>query len=152
MWKQSTVIPVVKHKHPSDLLTYEVFSFFLLIARARGCYVPLLEASKTHAKDFSDDFSSAFNTIQLRILVDKLFKKNVDLGFNTVGFNLDLLTERTQRVRGDRLSEYVIISEVSSGVCPVTTPLLLLSFSSVPMTMTLHHATLYSGVMWRSCN
>lgn len=57
-----------------------------------------LEGNKNHVKLLFLDFSSAFNTIQPHILIDKLL--NIfNLHFNIVGWILDFLTSRTQRVR-----------------------------------------------------
>jgi len=82
-----------------------------------------LEGSKTHARILFVDFSSAFNTIQPHILVDKLLK-NFDLDFNIVGWILDFLTDRTQKVRVNGcLSEEMSSSTGSPQGC-VLSPLL----------------------------
>ena len=57
-----------------------------------------LEGTKAHARLLFLDFSSAFNTIQPHLLVDKLIHFfNLDL--NLVGWILDFLTVRSQCVR-----------------------------------------------------
>jgi len=87
-----------------------------------------LEGSKTHARILFVDFSSAFNTIQPYIIVDKLLK-NFDLDFNIVGWILDFLTDRTQRVRvNGRLSEKMSSSMVSPQGC-VLSPLLYILYT-----------------------
>lgn len=57
-----------------------------------------LEKPKTFVKLLFIDFSSAFNTIQPHILIDKLIKE-FGLDFYLVGWILDFLVQRTQRVK-----------------------------------------------------
>ena len=57
-----------------------------------------LEGSKNHARLLFIDFSSAFNTIQPHVLVEKLIN-NFGLDLCLVGWILDFLTNRTQCVR-----------------------------------------------------
>jgi len=82
-----------------------------------------LEGNKNHAKFLFAEFSSAFNTIQPHILIDKLLNI-VHFDFNTI---LDFLTSRTQRVRvnGCRSGE-MTLSTVSPQGCvlsPLPSPL-----------------------------
>lgn len=57
-----------------------------------------LDGAKAHARLLIIDFSSAFNTIQPHLLVDKLLNQ-FKLDFNLVGWILDFLTDRSQCVR-----------------------------------------------------
>jgi len=56
-----------------------------------------LEGTKTHARILLVDISSAFNTIQPHILVEKLLSFGFD--FSIVGLILDFLTDCIQRVK-----------------------------------------------------
>lgn len=57
-----------------------------------------LDGNGTHSRLLFVDFSSAFNTIQPHILTRRLLEQ-FDLSNNLVGWILDSLTNRTQRVR-----------------------------------------------------
>ena len=57
-----------------------------------------LEGNKKHARLLFMDFSSAFNTIQPLLLVEKLLHQ-FELDANLVGWILDFLTNISQRVR-----------------------------------------------------
>lgn len=124
-WKDSTVIPVAKTKHPKALndfrpvaLTSLVMKSFerlmkdALLPHLQPMLDPLqfayrasrgvedatatllnlvfkhLEGSKTFARLLFVDFSSAFNTIQPHILIDKLVNQ-FSLDFNVAGWILD---------------------------------------------------------------
>lgn len=56
-----------------------------------------LEGNKTHARLTFIDFSSAFNSIQPHILATRLVE-HFQVRNNLVGWILDFLTDRTQRV------------------------------------------------------
>ncbi len=86
------------------------------------------EGSKTHAKLLFADFSSAFNSLQPYILVEKLIT-DFGLDFNLVGWILDFLTDRTQRVRvNGRLSAPLISSTGTPQGC-VLSPLLCILYT-----------------------
>lgn len=73
------------------------------------------------------DFSSAFNTIQPHILVDKLLTFGLDV--NRVGWILDFLIDRTPRVRvNGHLSEKMSSSLGSPQGC-VLSPLLYILYT-----------------------
>ncbi len=57
-----------------------------------------LKGNGSHARLLLVDFSSAFNTIQPHVLIDRLLEQ-FTLSNNIVGWILDFLTNRTQRVR-----------------------------------------------------
>ncbi len=57
-----------------------------------------LEGKGSHARVLFVDFSSAFNTIQPHVLIGRLLEE-FKLSYNVLGWILDFLTNRTQRVR-----------------------------------------------------
>lgn len=124
-WKDSTIVPVAKTKHPKVLNDFRPVALTSLVMKSferlmkeellphlEPLLDPLqfayrasrgvedatatllnlvfkhLESSKTHARLLFVDFSSAFNTIQPHILIDKLVN-NFNLDFNVVGWILD---------------------------------------------------------------
>ena len=69
-----------------------------------------LQGNKNHARLLFVEFSSAFNTIQPLLLVEKLLHQ-FKLEANLVGWILDFLTNRSQRVRvNDHLSDLALTS------------------------------------------
>ena len=79
--------------------------------------------SGSHSRLLFVDFSSAFNTVQPHILTTRLLEQ-FDLSNNLVGWILNFLTNRTQRVRvNGRLSDKVCSSTSSPQGC-VLSPLL----------------------------
>ena len=87
-----------------------------------------LEGSNTHAKFLFVDFSSAFNTIQPHILVDKLLR-NFNLDFSLVGWIWDFLTDRTQRVRVNGVYSEKLLSSTGSPQGCVLSPLLYILYT-----------------------
>ncbi len=88
-----------------------------------------LEGSKTHVKLLFAGFSSAFNSLQPYILVEKLIT-DFGLDFNLVGWILDFLTDRTQRVRvNGSLSTPLITSTGTPQGC-VLSPLLYILYTN----------------------
>lgn len=88
-----------------------------------------LEGSKTHARLLFVDFSSAFNTIQTHIFINKLIN-DFSLDFNVVGWILDFLTNRTQRVRVNGHTSDVLISSTDSPQGCVLSPLLYILYTN----------------------
>ena len=85
-----------------------------------------LEGSKNHARLLFIDFSSAFNTIQPHVLVEKLIN-NFGLDLCLVGWILDFLTNRTQCVRvNGRLSSLLPSSTGSPQGCVLSAFLYIL--------------------------
>ena len=88
-----------------------------------------LEGKKKHARLLFVDFSSAFNTIQPHILVEKLVN-NFGLDSGITGWVLDFLTNRTQRVRvNGKLSGELTSSTGSPQGC-VLSPLLYILYTN----------------------
>ncbi len=56
-----------------------------------------LEGKVSHSRVLFVDFSSAFNTIQPHVLIGRLLEQ-FKLSYNLLGWILDFLTNRTQRV------------------------------------------------------
>ncbi len=76
-----------------------------------------LEGNRNHARLLFVDLSSAFNTIQPHLLVEKLLYQ-FKLEANLVGWILDFLTNRSQRVRGNgHLSDLALTSTGSPQGC-----------------------------------
>ena len=69
-----------------------------------------MKSPKTFVRILFIDFSSAFNTIQPHIMVEKLLSLSVNK--NLIAWNLDFLTNRTQ---------YVKLNETISNLCKVNT-------------------------------
>ncbi len=89
-----------------------------------------LEGKGTHARLLFLDFSSAFNTIQPHIFTERLLEQ-FDLSYNLVGWILDFLTNRTQRVRvNGTLSDQVCSSTSSPQGC-VLSPLLFILYTNM---------------------
>lgn len=83
-----------------------------------------LEKPQAHARLLFADFSSAFNTMQPHLLIERLVSK-FELSHQLVSWILDFLTGREQRVSGNGcLSDSVTISTGSPQGC-VLSPLLL---------------------------
>lgn len=88
-----------------------------------------LEGSKNHARLLFVDFSPAFNTIQPHLLVEKLLHQ-FQLEANLVGWILDFLTNRSQRVRvNSHLSDLAHTSTGSPQGC-VLSPLLYILYTN----------------------
>ena len=79
-----------------------------------------LEGSNTHAKILFVDFSSAFNTIQPHILVDKLLR-NFNLDFSLVGWILDFFNRQNSESEGEWgiLRKAPVLYRVTTGLFPV---------------------------------
>ncbi len=88
-----------------------------------------LEGNKNHAMLLFADFSSAFNTIQPHILIDKLIN-NFNLDLNIVGWILDFLTSRTQRVRVNGCMSAELTSSTGSPQGCVLSPLLYILYTN----------------------
>lgn len=89
-----------------------------------------LDNNGSHARLLFIDFSSAFNTIQPHILTTRLLEQ-FDLSNNLVGWILNFLTDRTQRVRvNGSLSEKVCSSTGSPQGC-VLSPLLFILYTNM---------------------
>ncbi|KAI2650245.1 RNA-directed DNA polymerase from mobile element jockey [Labeo rohita] len=124
LWKQATVVPVPKTANSTNISNNEMFEKLVKeeLSKTKNLLDPLqfayrrqrgvedatatllnlvlkhLEGNKTYIKPLFVDFSSAFNLLQPYILADKLIT-NFGLDFNLVGWILDFLRDRTQRVR-----------------------------------------------------
>ena len=88
-----------------------------------------LNVSKKHARLLFVDFSSAFNTIQPHILVEKLVN-NFGLDSGIIGWVLDFLTNRTQRVRVNGTLSGELISSTGSPQGCVLSPLLYILYTN----------------------
>lgn len=89
-----------------------------------------LEGKGTHARVLFVDFSSAFNTIQPHVLVNRLaeqFKLSNNLG----GWILDFLTNRTQRVRIKNSLSVQVTSSTGSPQGCVLSPLLFILYTNM---------------------
>jgi len=76
-----------------------------------------LEGKNTHARLLFIDFSSAFNTIQPHILARRLLEY-YKLNHNLVGWLLDFLTNRMQRVKvNGSFSDVLILSTGAPQGC-----------------------------------
>ena len=85
-----------------------------------------LETNKRHARLLFIDFSSAFNTIQPHILVDKLLV-SFNLDPCLVGWILDFLTNRLQQVRvNGSMSSFMSLSTGSPQGCVLSALLFIL--------------------------
>ncbi len=88
-----------------------------------------LEGNRNHARLLFVDFSSAFNTIQPHLLVEKLVHQ-FKLEANLVGWILDFLTNRSQRVRvNGHLSDLTLTSTGSPQGC-VLSPLFYILYTN----------------------
>lgn len=85
-----------------------------------------LEGSKAHAKLLFVDFSSAFNTIQPHLLVDRLLN-NFAVDSSLAGWILDFLSNRSQRVNG--CMSGVMSSSTGSPQGCVLSPLLYILYT-----------------------
>lgn len=90
-----------------------------------------LDGHKNHARLLFVDFSSAFNTLQPHLLVQKLIDEfELDKEIDILGWTLDFLTNRSQRVRvNGHLSELTSTSTGSPQGC-VLSPLLYILFTN----------------------
>ncbi|KAK0134267.1 hypothetical protein N1851_030177 [Merluccius polli] len=80
-----------------------------------------LEKSGNHARLLFVDFSSAFNTIQPHILTEKLLN-NFSLDPSLTGWLLDVLTQRVQRVRVNKVLSGGLTSSTGSPQGCVLSP------------------------------
>ncbi len=87
-----------------------------------------LKGSKTHAKLLFVDFSSAFNTIQPHLFVDKLFN-NFGVASNLAGWILHFLSNRSQRMRVNGCMSGVTSSSTGSPQGCVLSPLLYILYT-----------------------
>ncbi len=88
-----------------------------------------MDKPKTFVKLLFIDFSSAFNTTQTHILVEKLINE-FGLDFSLLGWILDFLVQRTQRVKvNDCFSEWLVSSTGSPQGC-VISPLLFILYTN----------------------
>lgn len=88
------------------------------------------EGNGTHAQLLFIDVSSAFNTVQLHILTERLLEQ-FDLSTNLVGWVLDFLTNRTQRVRVNGVLSDQICSSTGSPQGCVLSPLLFILYTNM---------------------
>ena len=89
-----------------------------------------LEGKNTHARLLFIDFASAFNTIQPHILARRLLEY-FKLNHNLVGWLLDFLTNRTQRVKvNGSFSDVLSLSTGSPQGC-VLSPLLYILYTNM---------------------
>ncbi len=89
----------------------------------------LLNGIMKHVRLLFVDFSSAFNTIQPHVLVNTLISE-FKLEFKIVGWLIDFLSDRIQRVRVNRtFSDTLITSTVSPQGC-VLSPLLYILYTT----------------------
>lgn len=85
-----------------------------------------LEKPNTHAKILFLDFSSAFNTMQPKILAD-ILANEFDLNTGIIYWILDFLTSRVQRVSvGPALFEEMMTSTGSPQGCVLSSLLFIL--------------------------
>ena len=89
-----------------------------------------LEGSGCHARLLFIDFSSAFNTIQPHILTQRLVE-HFDLSNNLMGWILDFLTNRTQRVRVNGFLSDKVCSSTGSPQGCVLSPLLFILYTNM---------------------
>ena len=89
-----------------------------------------LEGNKTHVKLTFIDFSSAFNTIQPHILATRLIE-HFQLSQNLVGWILDFLTDRTQRVKVNGILSESLCSSTGSPQGCVLSPLLFILYTNM---------------------
>ncbi len=88
-----------------------------------------LEGNRNHARLLFVNFSSAFNTIQPHLLAEKLVHQ-FKLEANLVGWILDFLTNRSQRVRvNGHLSDLTLTSTGSPQGC-VLSPLFYILYTN----------------------
>ena len=89
-----------------------------------------LEGKGAHAQLLFIDFSSAFNTIQPHVLIERLLEQ-FKLSRNLLGWVLHFLTDRTQRVRVNGvLSDQISTSTGSPQGC-VLSPLLFILYTNM---------------------
>ena len=99
-----------------------------------------LEGKNTHARLLFIDFASAFNTIQPHILARRLLEY-FKLNHNVVGWLLDFLTNRTQRVKvNGSFSDVLCLSTGSPQGC-VLSPLLYILYTN--MCQSLHENRIF---------
>lgn len=89
-----------------------------------------LEGNGCHARLLFVDFSSAFNTIQPHILISRLLEQ-FNLSNNLVGWILDFLTNRTQRVRVNGILSDRVCSSTGSPQGCVLSPLLFILYTNM---------------------
>ena len=88
-----------------------------------------LEGSKNHVSLLFVDFSSAFNTIQPHLLVEKLIEYFY-LDCNIVGWILDFVTDRSQRVRVNEHTSTLSRTSTGSPQGCVLSPLLYIMYTN----------------------
>lgn len=89
-----------------------------------------LEGSGCHAQLLFIDFSSAFNTIQPHILTQRLLE-HFNLSNNLVGWILNFLTNRTQRVKVNLFLSDKVCSSTGSPQGCVLSPLLFILYTNM---------------------
>lgn len=98
-----------------------------------------LESPNNHARLLFVDFSSAFNTIQPHLLIQRLID-NFSLDGSIVGWILDFLTCRTQRVRvNEQFSDLSVTSTGSPQGCVLSPLLYILYTNNCCSTFENHH-------------
>lgn len=166
LWKQSTIVPVGKFKHPKSLNDFRPIALTSLVMKSLEKLIkaellkttehrldPLqfayrtkrgvqdatitllnyickhLDSPNNHVRLMFVDFSSAFNTIQPHLLIQRL-RDNFGLEGSIVGWILDFLTGRTQRVRvNGKFSDLSVTSTGSPQGC-VLSPLLYILYTN----------------------
>lgn len=93
-----------------------------------------LDGQRTHARLLFVDFSSAFNTIQPHILIERLLDQFV-LSNNLIGWILNFLTNRTQRVKVNGVLSTQMSSSTGSPQGCVLSPLLFILYTNMCQSM-----------------
>ncbi len=163
LWKQSTIVPAAKSKHPKSLNDFRPIALTSLVMKsfeklikaellkttehlldplqfayrskrgAQDATITLLnyifkhlESSNNHVRLMFVDFSSAFNTIQPHLQIQRL-RNNFGLKGNIAGWILDFLTYRTQRARvNGQFSDLSVTSTGSPQGCILSSLLYIL--------------------------
>lgn len=89
-----------------------------------------LEGKGHHARLLFIDFSSAFNTMYPHILIQRLLN-HFNLNNNLLGWILDFLTCRTQRVRVNGLLSESLCSSIGSPQGCVLSPILFILYTNM---------------------